>query len=277
MNAGPSRDTSAKPRRHAVALMYHALSQGDAPAGQDPHYTLEAATFRRQLDAMAARGGATSARDWLHASGRGPTLLLTFDDGHASNHRIAFPALVERDMRADFFVNPANVGTPGFAGWADLREMAAAGMSIQSHGNEHVYLTGLDARTLRDSLHASKQAIEEKIGAPVTLLAPPGGRMPPGLADLAHACGYRQILSSRPGRMPSTRRATAGSRTAGILPRMSVTSALDEAHVLRWFDGDTGAMARECLRYGALAAAKRLLGNARYERIRGRALSGRGG
>ena len=255
--------------RPAVALMYHALSQGAVPPGQDPHYTLDEARFRAQLRRIDAAGGGTCARDWL-ADAATQRVLLTFDDGHVSNHRIAFPALVEHGMRADFFVNPGNVGKAGYASWQDLREMSDAGMSIQSHGYDHVYLTTLDARTLRDRLRAARERIEDGVGAMVTLLAPPGGRMPQGLAAVARECGYRHVLSSRPGRI-------AGGSHAHVLPRLSVTTVIDERRFAAWVTGDAMTIAREQVRYGALALAKRLLGDARYERMRAQALPGGGG
>lgn len=263
----PSQPSGSRTRR-AVALMYHALSANEVPRGQDPHYTLAERRFRAQLQLIAGQGGAGCARDWL-AGRHAHRVLLTFDDGHASNHRHAFPALVEHGMRADFFVNPANVGKPGYAGWNDLREMSGAGMSIQSHGYDHVYLTGLDARTLRDRLYAARIAIEDQVGTSVTLLAPPGGRMPPGLADVARQCGYHHILSSRPGRI-------FAGRKARVLPRMAITSALDERRFGAWIAGSLLAISREQVRYGTLSMAKRLLGDSRYERVRMHALDGRG-
>lgn len=173
-------------------------------------------------------------------------------------------------MRADFFVNPANVGKPGYADWANLREMSAAGMSIQSHGYDHVYLTGLDTRTLRDRLYAARIAIEDHVGTSVTLLAPPGGRMPPNLVDIARQCGYRHILSSRPGRI-------VANGKAGILSRLAITAALDERRFGAWIAGNTVAISRERIRYGTLSMAKRLLGDSRYERVRTHALVGRWG
>ena len=67
---------------------------------------------------------------------------MTFDDGLASNAWAA-GQLAERGDTADFFVNPSTVGTAGFLDWPTLRRMADAGMSIQSHGMHHRYLSGL--------------------------------------------------------------------------------------------------------------------------------------
>lgn len=249
---------------HTVALMYHAIGDGATPSGQDPHYTLDLGAFHRQLDLIAV-GNGSSARDWL-AGGREAQVLITFDDGHLSNYQHAFPALAARGLGADFFVNPANVGRPGFASWRQLREMSDAGMSIQSHGYDHVYLTSLDTAALRSSLRAAREEISQQVGEPATLLAPPGGRMPRNLRGLAQECGYTHVLSSRPGLV-------ASGAAGAILPRMAVTAATSEAVMQGWIAGDSAAVLRERLRYAGLALAKRLLGDARYERARARALA----
>ncbi|WP_170185866.1 polysaccharide deacetylase family protein [Pseudoxanthomonas dokdonensis] len=258
-----------RPRRvrAGVALMYHALANGgQVPAGQDPVYTLPLQRFEQQLDHLRADGGGGSAIDWLAGRNDART-LLSFDDGHLSNYTLAFPALVSRGMTADFFVNPVMVGKPGFADWSQLREMADAGMSIQSHGHDHVYFTGMSRQQLRASLVDSRQAISQRIGQPVTLLAPPGGRMPRGLLALARECGYAHVFSSRPGLVGDP------GNGARIFPRLAMTQAVGMDGFVHWVKADASSLRREQLRYGGLALAKRLLGDQHYERLRGRLIA----
>lgn len=260
------RANATRFRADAIALMYHAVVGGKAAGGPDPHYSLPLAVLRRQLDEIGCRaGGATSVRDWL-SSARPESVLLTFDDGHASDRRLAMPLLLERGMRADFFINPANVGRAGFASWPELREMAAAGMSIQSHGYEHRYFTELAPGQLRESLRAARLEIEVRIGSPVFLLAPPGGRMPRGFAEIARGCGYTHVLSSQPGWLRH-------EKDACVLPRVAVTAEVGEREFCRWLDGRRASILRQVVRYRALAIAKSVLGDARYERARERALA----
>lgn len=264
------RHTTPSHAHGAIALMYHALSRaGTTPAGQDAHYSLDMVAFERHLRLIQAAGGGGNARDWL-AGPAAPGNLLTFDDGHVSNFELAFPALLDHGLSADFFINPANVGRPGFADWAMLREMAGHGMSIQSHGYDHVYLTTLEPQALRDNLQRSRDIVEARIGQPVTLLAPPGGRMPAGLDDVAFRCGYTHVLGSWPGRI------SARDCRRGMLPRMAVTRATGDEALSRWLHGDRLALARQRLRHGVLGAAKKMLGDSRYERMRSRALAGEG-
>jgi peptidoglycan/xylan/chitin deacetylase (PgdA/CDA1 family) len=244
-----------------IALMYHALwVVADDQAGADSHYAVPLPRFAEQL-ALCQRigGGAVSARDWL--SGRAG-VILTFDDGHVSSHRLGFPALRAAGAGADFFVNPAQVGTSGFASWPELREMAEAGMSIQSHGLDHrSYLTTLSPSRLREDLRRSRMEIEEKVGQPVTLLAPPGGRAPRNLERIAQEVGYTHVFGSNPGAISRDGRHSHG--------RFAVTAALGEAAFESLLRGGRARL-RAQLRHTVLALAKRALGDNIYERTRAR-------
>lgn len=245
----------------SVALMYHALGDPQGPAA-DPHYTVTLPRFSEQLALCATvAGAAVSARDWL--AGRAG-VMLTFDDGHESNHHVGLPVLLAAGATADFFVNPAQVGTPGFASWSELREMANAGMSIQSHGFDHRYfLTELSPSRLRDDLRRARLEIEEHVGKPVTLLAPAGGRAPAGLTEVAQEVGYTHVLTSRPGPI---RRGPGRS-----LCRLAVTTQLDLRSLESWLRGGR-ALLRAQVRYAVLDLAKRAVGDDVYRYIRRRLL-----
>ena len=244
-----------------IALMYHAVTDAASP-GADPHYTVTPTRFGQQLAACTRLGGAVvSGRDWL---GGKPGVVFTFDDGHVSNHRVAFPALAEVGASADFFVNPAQVGTNGFATWTELREMSDGGMSIQSHGLDHGhYLTALSPAELRDELRRARLEIEAHVGRPVTLLAPAGGRAPRDLPAVAREVGYTHVLGSRPG--------TLRPRSDRMLCRFAVTAELDDRTLASWLNGGRARVVAEA-RYAVLDGAKRLLGDELYENIRRRLL-----
>jgi peptidoglycan/xylan/chitin deacetylase (PgdA/CDA1 family) len=251
-----------------LILMYHAVDPGHGgPDPADPHYTVAGSVFAAQLDALRERGLAIGcARDGLQQGARSG-LWLTFDDGDLSNYDSAFPLLASRGLRADFFVNPARVGLTGYCNWAQLREMADAGMSIQSHGMEHHYFTHLSRSALTADLRDSRKAIEDAIGQEVHLLAPPGGRSPVGLDLLARECGYRAVLGSAPGTLGE-------GQLRGIAPRVAVLASHTPGQVVDWALRGRAALRRQRLRHGLLSGAKRLLGDRGYERMRGALLGG---
>lgn len=240
-----------------IALMYHAVGTSGGP-GVDPHYAVDLPLFTSHLQACMHHGGAVvCAHDWLDG---GTGVIVTFDDGHQSNHRVAWPALAAVGGRADFFVNPAQVGTAGFATWAELRDMADAGMSIQSHGLDHGhYLTELSPGRLREELRQARSDIENHTGRPVTLLAPPGGRCPVGLERIAREVGYTHVLDSRPA---SIRRGQGHT-----LGRFAVTAGLETPTLESWLRGGSARLKMQA-RYVVLGAAKRMLGDRTYERVR---------
>ena len=111
----------------------------------------------------------------------------------------------------------------------------------------------------------SKDQLEQGLGRAVSLLAPPGGRVPGGLVPLAKTLGYRAVLDSTPGLVVD--------RDLSLpLPRVAVTAAHSVDAVVRWATGGPAALRRLRWRYRVLATAKAVLGDARYERLRGRAL-----
>ncbi len=256
--------------RPVTVLMYHAIDEADA-VGADPHYTVHKPGFAEQLRVIRSTGRhGSSVLDLLTRPSEQPTVAITFDDGHASN-RHAAETLAAVGMTADFFVNPSSVGTIGFLSWAELREMHAMGMSIQSHGMVHRYLNDLSPAEVRQELVESRDAIEQALGAPVSLFAPAGGRMPPGFARTARAAGYRAVCSSAIGFWSFRADLLATSESSDkalMLPRLAVLANTNKHRFTRWVTNSRRELFVLSSRAAALNAAKRAVGNQRYERLR---------
>lgn len=120
-------------------------------------------------------------------SGRLAALSLTFDDGLFDQYTLAFPQLKARELKATFAIIGSKVGgvvrskqdrTDGTNGtpcmtWDMLREMAADGQEITSHGWAHQAVTRLSGEALRREVEANDSAIEAHIGKrPVTYFYP---------------------------------------------------------------------------------------------------------
>jgi peptidoglycan/xylan/chitin deacetylase (PgdA/CDA1 family) len=262
--AGPRGDAAMS----TAVLMYHAVTRDGAPVGADPHYAVSAAALREHLARLRARGFRARAVLDVLARGEGErTVGMTFDDGHISNFDTALEILLKEDATADFFVNPSTVGKADQVSWAALRQMAAAGMSIQSHGHTHRYFDELSDSEVRDELARSKAEIEDKVGCPVSLFAPPGGRINATVHRLARELGYRAVCTSRPGLW------RAGM---GTVPRFPVLASTPAARIEDWASGTGAVLVPSVASYWVRYAAKTALGNALYERVRARLLRARG-
>ena len=193
-------------------FLYHGLTNSEeaaAPA-RERNYWIRGARFKEHLDQIRQSGYRVWPLEELWHEGRGtpstsasqgnrwqaPRVALTFDDGLTSAYEIAYPLLLEAGIRADFFVNTASIGKPGFLSWAQIIEMQRAGMSFQSHGHDHVYLTWLPASVLEGQLRDSKRILENQLGKPVDFLSVPYGDLNGRVTHVARYQGYRAVCGS---------------------------------------------------------------------------------
>ena len=125
--------------------------------------------------------------------------VITFDDGYEETCRLVAPLLKRVGIPATVFVTPAEVGTPGFMTWDQIRAIANEGISIGSHTFHHAYLPLIPLEEVRWELSESKQAIERQVGRPVELLCYPIGGYTPEVQRMAQACGYQAACTTNRG------------------------------------------------------------------------------
>jgi peptidoglycan/xylan/chitin deacetylase (PgdA/CDA1 family) len=188
----------------APVLMYHGLG-ASAPAdlGEREHkYWISTGSFGWQLAMIRGRGHrVVGLYDYWAGEddqGRAPSpVVLTFDDGRASDYEVAFPMLLASGVQAEFFINTATVGQRGYLTWTRIAEMQRAGMSFQSHAHDHVALPALPALHLSNALRISKRLIEDRVGRAVDFLAAPHGLVDRRVLDAARDAGYQAVCASR--------------------------------------------------------------------------------
>ncbi|HLV57563.1 MAG TPA: polysaccharide deacetylase family protein [Natronosporangium sp.] len=152
-----------------------------------------------------------------------PRTRLSFDDGNRSDIEIALPALVERGLRADFFVLAGRLGRAGSLAEEDLRELSRCGMGIGNHGMSHRPWRRMDPATRHRELVAARDRLAAAAGTAVDTAACPLGRYDRRLLADLRRLGYTRVFTS------DRRPARAG---AWLQPRHSVR-ADDTAESLR--------------------------------------------
>lgn len=200
----------SNPSGRVLALMYHGLDPGDGRYGAaDPAvmaYVVARDAFEAHLKiARERRRKIVEPAEFLDGAGIAPEvspILLTFDDGMASDYDVALPLLQAQDLRAIFFITTAEVDRPGRVTWAQLREMVAAGMALGSHGHTHRFLSSLSPAEQTSELEESRKILEEKAGAAIRSVSLPGGRYNRHTFSVAKACGYDTVFTSEPTAHP---------------------------------------------------------------------------
>lgn len=157
------------------------------------------------------------------ADGRVPC-LISFDDGFASNRRIAEDVLAAHQVKGLFFVcpglidlapaeRPAAVARGIFDGrvapespqasaplmeWDDIRALSEAGHEIGAHSMTHRRLAGLDPQQLAGEVGGSCDRLTDRLGRPPTWFAWPFGDIGSVDADALSAIG-RHVPFCRSG------------------------------------------------------------------------------
>ena len=195
----PSQDKS----NLLPVIMYHGIH--DTPLSEglyDSVYSLPSFRFKEHLDWLIDQGycvkRVTDIKK-INDVNIDKDIILTFDDGDLSNYTVAFPLLEEKKLCAEFFITTDRIGKKDSITKDQIREMANRGMSIQSHGVTHRYLSDLSAKDLLFELKGSKETLEEITNIPVDVLALPGGRGSKIVTDLALQLGYKTVCTSGMG------------------------------------------------------------------------------
>lgn len=197
-------------------LMYHKVNP-DSASGS---YGLRVIPreFEKQMAYLSKSGySAISLADLADHFEKGKPLperpvIITFDDGYLDNYTYAYPILKKYGMTATIFVVAGTVGginefdySAGrqplnkMAGWPQLKEMAAGGMTIGSHTVRHPRLTRVDAEEAWHEIAGSRRLLEARLKMPVEFFCYPYGNYSGSIAEMVRKSGYRAAVTTVQG------------------------------------------------------------------------------
>lgn len=179
--------------------MYHYVSE--LPADADAirrGLTVAPELFEEHLRYLHDQGYETVfLRDLIETLSTGKPLpekpiVLTFDDGYIDAYTTIFPLLQKYGFVGEFFVlsTPAHFEAPAYLTWAEMREMAEGGMSIQAHGRDHYDLRNRDVDFLVYQILGIKQAVEAHTDQPALFFCYPSGRYDDQVLRVVESAGY---------------------------------------------------------------------------------------
>ena len=253
----------------SVFLMYHEIQAPGAALCDESagyrRYVISEEDFTRQLDVIEQIGHkGLTVSEALGAIGSTQSLCITFDDGCASDLRVAAPLLAQKKHNATFYVTVAHLGKSGYLTRPELRELADLGFEIGSHSMNHRHLDDLSRDEVRSELIDSRNALEEIVGKEVAHFSCPGGRINSFVTEAAHEAGYRSVASSILGLNFETTDRFA-------LKRIAIKKDMTPKNFKRLCSGKGQLLMKSS--DSVLTSLKRALGNERYDRIRARVLS----
>ena len=168
-----------------VNLTVHGIGPTDRPMAPDEDRTwVTVEQFEQVLDTVVGQ----------------ENVRLTFDDGNASDLEIALPRLVERGLKADFFVLAGLLGQPGRLDRSGVHELMRAGMRIGSHGWAHRDWRRLTDEQARQEIVQANRVLAELTGGPITEVAIPFGSYDRHVLRRLRLAGVRRVFTSDGGR-----------------------------------------------------------------------------
>ncbi len=186
----------------ATILLYHIV---ESP--QDPRMEISRETFRQHMRYLAATGyNVIPLRElYEYVTGKRASIpknavVVTIDDGWRSTYTEVWPEMKRRHFPFTVFVYPKIIGQTSYAmTWKQVKELAEAGVDIQSHSLSHPFLTHRRHAALDDKQYAewldrelveSKKVIEKETGREVSFLAYPYGDYDGRVTAAASRAGY---------------------------------------------------------------------------------------
>jgi len=194
------------------------------------------------------------------------SVMLTFDDGFESCHRIALPVLSKYDVSGLFFIIPKKIGMPGFMSHNDIEDLIASGHTLGSHSLNHLDLTSISTATAKTEIETSKKILEARFEVTIDSFSFPFGKYNKKLVEICYDVGYKYIYTSARG--------VNKSLDAHYIKRNNIYNNISDVTLLRCLDQPLGFRLAIRARDFSIYIIKTLAGDDRYRSLRNRILRG---
>ena len=186
----------------AVVIMYHRFGEPKYPS---TNITLE--QFEAHIQELRTGGYRVVGLPEIIAAHRGGKPLpdravgLSIDDAYGSVYREAWPRLKEAGFPFTLFVatGPIDRKASNYMSWDQIREMAAAGVTIGSQTMSHLHMADASPERNRQELERSNRRFEEELGQRPDLFAYPYGESSLAVQTLVKEMNFTAAFGQHSG------------------------------------------------------------------------------
>lgn len=192
-----------------IVLMYHQIDPEGAPDAwvpnqlADPRYGVKISVFREQMAILKSlKIPILGLNDLLEGAAEAHhfSVVVTFDDGYATDLEGAALVLSSLEIPATFFLATGHMGRDGMLTASQARELShIPGFELGSHGVTHRFLSHLSKRDCEEEMKKSIGMLANFSGKNRFSLSAPGGRTNECIANLAKSSGFEALFTSKPG------------------------------------------------------------------------------
>ncbi len=214
----------------AVVLMYHRFGETDYPSTN-----IRIAQFEAHLAELASGNYQMSGLGEIAAaltSGRGlaeRSLAVTVDDAYLSVYTEAWPRFRAAGIPFTLFVpsDAVDGGQANYMNWDQIREMAAAGVTIGHHSAAHGHMATWSRARLEADIERASRRFREELGFVPKVFAHPYGEASLTSLAVVAVAGFVAAFGQHSGVAQASLRATylprfALNETYGGLARLKL-------------------------------------------------------
>lgn len=203
---------------HGVGEPARTLEPGEAP------YWVSIDQYRETLE--MASSGEFVAKDQI---------VITFDDGNASDIAHGAPELERLGLTGAFFPLSSRLDTPGSLSSADLADLVARGHTVGTHGADHVDWRRLSGAAVERELDQARSLLSEAAGAPIDAAAVPFGNYDRKTLARLKQRDFRVVYTSDGG---------GADRSSWLQARTSIRGDMGRADIAAILKGDAPPLRR---------------------------------
>lgn len=187
-------------------LMYHAIHVMDPSEEASANLIVDPATFESHVKSLSEAGYYFLTPDEAYKvltdnvlpNGNKKIVWMTFDDGDADFYS-AYQIMKKYGARGTNNIITSFVDKEGFLTTDQIKEMAKAGMSFQSHTVNHPDLSVSDDATQATELESSKDWLDQTLNQDTISVAYPSGRYSQSTEALAKDSNYKMATTTNEG------------------------------------------------------------------------------
>ncbi len=194
--------SAAEPTSSAVVMLYHRFGEKTLPSTN-----ITIAQFEAHIAELKSGGYTVLGLPEIVAAVRAGkplpdrTVGISMDDAYLSIYTEAWPRLKKAGFPFTLFVatDPIDHKLGNYMSWDQVREMAAAGVTIGGHTVTHLHMPDRDKATNADEIARADKRLEEMLGKRPEIFAYPYGESSLAVQKLARESGYVAAFGQHSG------------------------------------------------------------------------------
>ncbi len=200
-DTGPSFPAGWKPHPGPVPILDYGAIDTPGTGESFPELFVEPEDFESQIRWLDEQGFEAvtleQVEDAWYENGKlpGRPIVISFDDGYASQYASAFPVLEKRDWPGVLNLRAEGAELPD----ADVEKMLEAGWELASKATNQVVLTTADPATLQSEVAGSRHILRQRFGVPVHNFCYPSGSYDTTVISAVAKAGYVGAQTEIPG------------------------------------------------------------------------------